>query len=82
LSDPIDQIIERNEQMSESGIITSIKYIQRDIAEINHKLDDKYVTKETFEPVRNVVYGLVALILIAVVGAIVALVVVNNQPLK
>jgi ABC-type phosphate transport system permease subunit len=80
MPDPIDRIIENNEHMSEGGIIASIKYIQRDIAEINLKLDDKYVTKDQFEPVKNVVYGLVALILIAVVGALIALVINNPRP--
>ena len=43
----------------------------------NLKLDieKRYVTDDKFAPVRNVVYGLVGLILIAVVGAIVALVI-------
>lgn len=77
MADPIDKIIESNEHMSEGGIIASIKYIQRDIAEINVKLDDKYVTKDQFDPVKNIVYGLVALILVAVVGALVALIIIN-----
>lgn len=71
---PIDQIINGNEALSSSGVETAIRYIQRDIAEINIKLDDKYVTKEEFIPVRNVVYGMVAIILVAVIGAIVTLV--------
>lgn len=75
--DPIDKIIEGNEHMSEGGMVASLKYIQRDIAEINKKLDDKYVTKDQFDPVKNIVYGLVAIILIAVAGALVALVVLN-----
>lgn len=52
-----------------------ISYIQKDISEINTKLDNKYVTVETFEPIKRIVYGLVGLILIAVVGAILALII-------
>jgi hypothetical protein len=79
MPDAVDKIIEDNEHMSEGGVITSIKYIQRDIAKINEKLDDTYVTKDQFEPVRNIVYGLVALILIGVVGALLALVISNTH---
>lgn len=77
MPDPVDKIIADNEAFNEGGIVTSIKYIQRDIAEINTKLDDKYVTKDQFDPVRNIVYGLVAVILLAVVGALIALVIIN-----
>jgi len=42
-------------------------------------LDDKvsrhYVSKEEFDPIKKIVYGMVSLILIAVVGAILALVI-------
>jgi hypothetical protein len=42
-------------------------------------LDDKvskhYVSKEEFDPIKKIVYGLVSLILIAVVGALLALVI-------
>ena len=79
MPEPIDKIIEGNEHYNEGGVITSIKYIQRDIAEINGKLDNKYVTKSEFEPVRNLVYGMVAIILVAVVGALIALVIIKPQ---
>lgn len=71
----IDKLIENNELMSEGGVAASIKYIQRDIALINDKLDDKYVTKDEFRPVRNVVYGMVGIILTAVILALVYLVI-------
>lgn len=71
----IDQIIEGNKVMNEGGIEVSIKYIQRDIAEIKEKLADKYVTKDEFDPVKRLVYGLVGLILVAVIGALLAFVI-------
>lgn len=42
--------------------------------DIKDTLEGHYVTQAVFDPVQKLVYGLVALILIAVVGAIVALV--------
>ena len=55
-----------------------IAHIKEDISEIKASFKDIktfYLTKDEFSPVRNIVYGMVGLILIAVVGAIVALVV-------
>ena len=47
------------------------------INEINNKLDTKFVTVEAFLPVQKLVYGLVGIILLAVVGALVGLVVMR-----
>ena len=44
------------------------------VAKVNGMLDT-YVTKIEFSPVKKIVYGLITIILIAVVGAIVSLVI-------
>ncbi len=46
-----------------------------DVAEINRKLDKKYVTKDQFEPVKKVVYGLVGAALLSVAAGVLALVI-------
>lgn len=51
--------------------------VETAVGHINRKLDEKYVTHAEFEPVKKCVYGLVSIILVAVVGAIVALVVTH-----
>lgn len=56
-------------------IATKLDYIQQDVAEIKAKLDKDYVTTDEFDPIKKVVYGMVSVILMAVVGALVALVV-------
>lgn len=56
-------------------IATKIEYIARDVADIKLKLEDQYVTMDQFEPVKKIVYGMVSVILLAVIGAVVALVV-------
>lgn len=58
-----------------TDIKTSIRYIERDIADIKDWLKNGYVRKEEFEPVKRVVYGLVTVILVAVVTAIIYLVI-------
>jgi len=59
-------------------IANDLSYIRRDLNEIKHKLENEYVTRDSFEPIKRVVYGLVSLILTGVGLAIVALV-INKQ---
>lgn len=51
-----------------------IKHINSDVKEIKEKLEETYITKAEFLPIRNLVYGLVALILTAVVAGGLALI--------
>ena len=46
------------------------------IEEINTKLDHTYVTNDRFKPVEKMAYGLVTVIVLAVLGAIIRLVLV------
>lgn len=52
-----------------------IEYIKAQVNQINMKLDENYVTQDEFDPIKKIVYGMVSVILLAVLGAIVALVV-------
>lgn len=54
---------------------TELQYARNDITEIKDLLKTGYVSKEEHEPVKKIVYGLVGVVLIAVVGALMALVV-------
>ncbi len=54
------------------GILDSIA-TSRDRLEV--KMDDVYVTKEAFEPIKMLVYGFVGLSLVAIVGGLLALVI-------
>lgn len=56
-------------------IQTDLTYIKEKLNAVDTKVSSHYVSKEEFEPIKKIVYGLVSLILIAVVGALVALVV-------
>ena len=62
-----------------------IKDIKKDVNEIKvdlaslpekliEKLDEKYVPRDLFEPIQNLVYGLVGAILLGIVGAELALI--------
>lgn len=56
-------------------IDADLDHLQEEVSRINKKLDESYVTHAEFIPVRNLVYGLVGLILTSVFGTLMALVV-------
>jgi len=58
-------------------LCASVINTNKAIEEINSKLDEKYVTKESFVPIQYLVYGLISMILVAVIGALLTLVVVK-----
>lgn len=61
-------------------IIYKLDEMKRDISDLKREMKEKnneLVTKTEFNPVRNIVYGMVSLILIGVLSAIIALVVIR-----
>ena len=52
-----------------------ITYIKEKLNAVDSKVSSHYVSKEEFDPIKKIVYGMVSLILIAVVGALLALVI-------
>lgn len=59
----------------QTGIEVKLEFIIKELDEIKLKLEKNYVTAEEFKPVKTIVYGMVSLVLIAVVGALITLVV-------
>ena len=55
-------------------IANKVDNIDRTVRDIQGKLEKDYATQDQFTPVKNIVYGLVSAILLAVIGALVALV--------
>jgi hypothetical protein len=60
------------------NLSSSISALQKEVADLKTQLSDKYVTRDEFKPVKNLVYGCVTLILVAVVGALIKLVVIDG----
>lgn len=52
-----------------------LNYIKEKLNTVDDKVSNHYVSKEEFEPIKKIVYGLVGLILVAVVGALLSVVV-------
>ena len=62
---------------NDNSIKVELKYIRRDLDEIKTnfvKFSDTFVSKAEFAPVKNLVYGMVTLVLTGVVGALITLV--------
>lgn len=52
-----------------------LKDLEDQVAHMVDDFEDRFVLKAEFAPVRSIVYGIVGIILVAVAGAVVALVV-------
>lgn len=61
-----------------SDLSYDIQYIKRDIAEIKQTIKEgkeDFVSRAEFAPIKQIVYGLVGLILTGVVGALLTLII-------
>lgn len=65
----------RRDDVEIALVARDVKYIISEMEKIEKKLDSDYVTQDQFEPVRKIVYGLVATVLLAVIAAILAIVI-------
>jgi predicted transcriptional regulator of viral defense system len=55
-------------------VVYKIDELKVQFGELERKIDNNFVTKTEFDPIKRLVYGTVALMLTSVLGAIVALV--------
>ena len=58
-------------------IAKDLEFIRSDITDIKNDIQRHFVTREEYEPVKRIVYGLVSLILTAVVVALIGLVIIK-----
>lgn len=56
-------------------LVQKVEDIDEKVSDIKNKLEKDYVTRDQFEPIQRIVYGMVSVILLTVLGAIVALVI-------
>lgn len=55
-------------------VVYKIDELKTQFGELEKKIDNNFVTKTEFDPIKRLVYGTVAIMLTSVLGAIVALV--------
>jgi len=68
---------EKNNKVDLALMANDIKYIQKDIADIKNKMEDDYITREEFDPVKKIVYGIITLLLTGLVGALLRLLLIK-----
>lgn len=56
-------------------ISTNVDFIKAEVSEIKRIQQSNFVSKDEFEPIKRLVYGVVGLIMVAVVGAVLSLVI-------
>lgn len=62
-----------------TAVKDSLIRIEATLVKMDSELTNKYVTKDEFCLVRNIVFGMVTIILVSVVGALIANVVINPR---
>ena len=65
-------------ELAKQNII--LERMQRDLKDLKDESREQYVTKTQFEPVQRLVYGMVGLVLIAVITALMAIIVGGQTP--
>lgn len=63
------------ERRQQTGVEVKLEFIIKELDEIKAKLEKNYVSQEEFKPVRNLAYGMVTVILTAVIGSLIALII-------
>ena len=66
---------ERQNDVAFAVMQTDLNYIKDEIKVIKELLEKKYVSLAEFKPIRNIVYGMVGMVLVAVFGGLLALVI-------
>lgn len=70
--------VERFDDKIQQGmVLQSIINIQADIKEIKEELKTGYIRKVEFAPVRNIVFGMMAVFALSILGAVLKLVVMK-----
>ena len=65
---------ESTDKLNWTVIQKDVEFIKINVSEMKEKMEKDYVTQDEFKPVKNIVYGVVGLLLTSVVGALIALV--------
>ena len=65
----------QQDQTDIAVIKSQLADIKDDVRDIKIKLENDYITRQEFDPYKRIIQGLVALILTAVIGAVLALII-------
>jgi len=71
-----EDIIHKEQSIELAVLATELRQIRKDLDDIKGILSrstEQFVTRAEFEPVRNLVYGIVAAVLLAFIGGLTAI---------
>lgn len=74
IADSVSEHIRRSDNF-DTSVAKDIANIFISTGKLEALITENYVRKEQFEPVKNIVYGMVSVTLLAVLGGVIALVV-------
>ena len=66
--------LDAKDQIALAEMAKDIGYIKDEIKEIKENLDNKYVQRSEFTPIRSIVIGMVAIVLTSFLGGVISLV--------
>ena len=67
------------EQISTAILVNEVKGVKDALGALTTKIDETFVTRQEFAPIKSVVYGLVALILTGFGSAVIYLAINTNR---
>jgi len=70
-------MVKKSPEVQLAEMAKDVSYIRGEVTEIKQKLEDDYVTKAEFDPIKKIVYGVVGIILTGVIVALLGLVVIK-----
>lgn len=71
-----EDTIHKEQSIELAVLATELRQIRKDLDDIKtilSKASDQFVTRSEFEPVRNLIYGIVATVLLSFIGGLTAL---------
>lgn len=68
-------VLSNTSAVNDAKIQKDIEYLTREITKLTKQVENNFVTKAEFEPIKKLVYGLVGLILTSVVVAVLTVVI-------
>ena len=69
--------MDSKEAITDKNLFTHIEYIREDVKEIKSQLERHYITRSEFEPVKKLVFGVVAMIGTCIAGIILKMILVG-----
>lgn len=69
-----EQLLHRIDERT-NVLNTKINEVKGELHDLRAMIDNKYVSRDEFTPVKNIVYGMVSMLLAAILGAVVHIVI-------